>query len=348
MLSYIKTALYVLMRMIRKEFKQPAPISVFQKILLWMNGYYSASYVLYDLQKNNRHLYLSDWAENFKGKFINKNTIYIDNKILFPQIASPYVRMTDEPYLIMHGKLIPLNKKRNYTDIEGLLKDIKTTGPKVFKPIDGASGNGILKISFENNQWFINQKAADENNCAQLIASLSNYLVSNFINQADYSTKIYAKSVNTVRILTMVDPDNGEAFIAAAAHRIGNSRSYPVDNCAAGGFTAGIDIATGKMGKATSTVLSGSELKWYGRHPDSNAEIEGVFLPNWSLVTSSILSISQSLSFIPYIGWDIVLTNEGFTIIEANDGPDIKLHQVHQPLLANPRVKKFYTYYHVI
>ena len=145
----------------------------------------------------------------------------------------------------------------------------------------------------------------------------------------------------------MIHPDTGRAFMAAAAHRIGTEKSFPVDNCAAGGLTASINMETGIMGKAVTTKNS-DKLNWLTHHPDTNAPIEGVAIPGWGKMTSDILDMANNFSFIPYIGWDIVITNDGFVIIEGNDGPDIKLHQVHQPLLVNPDVKRFYQYHHVI
>ena len=347
-LFYYKVGLYVFFRLFKKEMKQPAPLPVVKKIYLWKRGFYSASYALYQLEKNNIDLYLSDWAEAFRCKFVNRNTLYIDNKILFPQLAKPFVKMIDEPFLIMDGKLIPLGKIREVTSIDELLEDIRLKGPKIFKPVDGSSGEGIIKISFENGSWVINQKNVIQEDCKNLLNSLHNYLVSEFIIQADYSNTIYSKSVNTVRIITMIDPGTGNAFIAAAAHRIGNSRSFPVDNCAAGGFTAAIDFESGKIGKATSTILNENALTWFTHHPDTNAPIEGVTIPGWINLRTAILNFAQSMSFIPYIGWDIVIIKDGFTVIEANDAPDIKLHQVHAPFLRDERIKRFYRHYKVI
>lgn len=347
-LYYYKVVIFVFLNLLKVEIKKSIPLPLSKKIQLWRKGFFSKSYALYQFDKTDMSEYISDWQEAFNCKFIYKGTIYIDNKILFPQMVKPFVPMTEEPFLIMEGKLVPIGEKRKATSLVELLTEIETFGPKIFKPVDGASGDGIVKISFENGIWIINQKKATQNECLSLLQSLTNYLVSDFIVQGDYSNKIYPKSVNTVRILTMIDPETGKSFIAAAAQRIGNDQSFPVDNCAAGGFTAGIDIETGKLGKATSTKLQENKLVWFTNHPDTHSPIEGVFIPDWNNLKNSVLAIAQSLFFIPYIGWDIVVTDDGFTIIEANEGPDLKLHQVHSPLLKSESVKRFYKHYKVI
>jgi hypothetical protein len=49
--------------------------------------------------------------------------------------------------------------------------------------------------------------------------------------------RFFSGAVNTMRFLTISDPDICEPFIPAAAHRFGNRASAPVDNLVAGGMT---------------------------------------------------------------------------------------------------------------
>jgi hypothetical protein len=54
------------------------------------------------------------------------------------------------------------------------------------------------------------------------------------------------------------------------------------------------------------------------------------------------------LPYIPYIGWDIIVQEEGFKIIEGNNHPGLDTLQAHRPLLKDPRVRKFYKAHGVI
>jgi len=52
--------------------------------------------------------------------------------------------------------------------------------------------------------------------------------------------------------------------------------------------------------------------------------------------------MAAALHFIPYIGWDLLVTEDGFQVIEANNGPDLMLFQMHGPLLIDPRIRRFF------
>jgi D-alanine-D-alanine ligase-like ATP-grasp enzyme len=62
-----------------------------------------------------------------------------------------------------------------------------------------------------------------------------------------------------------------------------------------------------------------------------------------------LLEITDNLSYIPYAGWDVIVTdNEGsFKLIEANSHSGVKSLQVHEPLLVDNRVREFYETYGV-
>ena len=338
----------VFLRLCKKELKLKTPLAFSKKLWCYRRGFFSYSYILYDLKNNNYKDYISDIQENIKSRQINQDLVYIDNKILFPLFLKPFIPVNYEQMILMRGSISFFNDKSPIDSIEKLLKEAKRGAGFVLKPVDGASGIGVFKISYVNDSFLLNQQEKTYEELINFLKTLNNYLISPLIKQAAYAEKLYAKSVNTVRIITMIDPVSKEPFIAAAAHRIGNERSFPVDNCAMGSFTANIDIEKGVLGKAIITLVESPESKWHSVHPDSGNPIEGVEIPNWSIIKKEILEIAANVSFLPYIGWDIVVIDDGFTIIEGNDGPDLKLHQVHQPLLINPRVKSFYQTYKVI
>ena len=315
---------------------------------MWRNGFFSASYVLYDLGKNNPKDYLSDYQENVNAVRLNKESAYLlDNKLKFYDMIKDDLCIPQDIGFLKDGKINAIDSKDAISISE--LADILNKGETlILKPVDDASGRGVVKVYKKGDTIFYNLEEISTEEFLKRVSVLDNYIISFFIKQAEYSARIYPKAVNTVRILTMISPKTGRPFIATAAHRFATDKSFPVDNCNAGGLTANIDIESGKLSKAVSPYFKGNSLKWYENHPDSGEPIKDIVVPRWEEIRTSILNKAGKLPQLKYIGWDIAVTDDGFIVLEGNDGPDIKLHQVHSPLLANPDVKSFFQFYGVV
>src|SRR5699024_4574574 len=159
--------------------------------------------------------------------------------------------------------------------------------------------------------------------------------VNEYIEQGEFGNSLNNTSLNTIRILTLQDIETNEPFIPIAVQRIGNKKSSPTDNWSRGGFSASIDLDTGELGKAVSHPDSSKELNWYKYHPDNNNIIQGKKIPQWDYIKNKILLAASQTPFFPYIGWDVVITDNGFIVIEGNSMSDVDLLQIHEPLLSN-------------
>ncbi len=310
----------------------------------FFNGFFTKNYLLYGLQNKDHSLYITDYQENFKVAKINKISDTINNKLLFNEAISAILKTSDIKGVIIRGRFSVYGSS-SCKSLDELLNYINKH-QVIFKPIEGDGGDGIFLCKKLGDKYFWNQLEISISEIKNRIAEFDSYFVSDVILQHSYSNSIYSKSINTIRILTIKDPKSKYIYIARAAHRFGNDKSYPVDNCAKGGFTANIDIKKGTLGKAVATYFEGEFPEWYKFHPDTQALIEGVEIPNWDCIMNKVLELTAKFAYMEYIGWDIVvLPNGSITILEANDGADLKLHQVHEPLLVNPQIKAFYSFH---
>lgn len=67
-----------------------------------------------------------------------------------------------------------------------------------------------------------------------------------------------------------------------------------------------------------------------GRRPSTASRAEGS------------ASRSTKLPFLPYVGWDIIVTDDGYRVLEGKAFSDVNVLQIHTPLLRDPRVHSFY------
>lgn len=129
-------------------------------------------------------------------------------------------------------------------------------------------------------------------------------------------------------------------FIPIAVYRIGTKQSSPADNWTQGGISALIDIETGRIGKGVIYPRNGK--KYFLKNIRKLVqELKGNLIPNWDKI-KELLNASNKNKYIKYIGWDVVITDEGIKVIEGNCS-DMNLLQVHKPILGDVRVRSFFS-----
>lgn len=164
-----------------------------------------------------------------------------------------------------------------------------------------------------------------------------NYVYTETVKQHEEINKIHSKSLNTIRIISLITSENNIEIISAFI-RFGVGDSV-VDNVSSGGFFVGINIENGTL-KETGHYLpeyGGGEIY---KHPDSGFQFKGFKIPYFKEVCEEVI---KAVKIIPdrFIGWDVAITSQGPIIIEPNDGPHLPMSNIaYGGLLKNKHIKK--------
>ena len=140
----------------------------------------------------------------------------------------------------------------------------------------------------------------------------------------------------TARIVTLRNEAGGfEAVCALFRMAVGGN--HLVDNFHAGGIAAPIDVASGRLGRATDWGLR-PRHGWQTHHPDTGGAIENRILPLWAETRALAERAHAAFADRHIIGWDMAILEDGPHIVEANGGPDTDMHQrVSREPLGNQR-----------
>ncbi len=188
--------------------------------------------------------------------------------------------------------------------------------------------------------FMLNGQSVSWSDIENRLRRLADHVVTDFVTQAAYARDIFAGTTHTIRALTMHGEVTGPV-LSNAVHRIGTRASMPADNWSRGGLSVDLDVASGKLGRAV--MKPGADgLQWFDRHPDTGAPITGIEIPGWSRAREGLLALAARVPFLPYVGWDLVITDDGFSVIEGNKYSDVNLLQVHRPIKRDPRARAFY------
>lgn len=335
--------------------KESSSPSFQRRLWLWRHGFLSRDDLLYDLDEETRHRYVSEYQRELTRPLNGRWKDALDNKLHFHRLLEPFDTHRSTVYAYLkRGQFIPVDAPGGTAEpitgnVGAQVRDqLDKDGRLVLKPTFGTTGSRILVCTKTDEGYQINGEEQTTTELTKRIADLDEYLVCEFVEQAQYAADLYPDSTNTVRLVTMWNPKTEKPFITSAIQRIGTERSIPVDNWSKGGLTAEVDSETGELSRGVHFPYSGT-LEWRDTHPETNARITGTKVPGWSDIQNAIVEIAANYPQIPYVGWDIVVTGEGdFTIIEANSCTDVDLLQVHRPLLDDTRARRFYEHHDIV
>ena len=291
---------------------------------LWLNfqGYLADQYVIYDFRHRDKREYLSefDW---YRSRRINGDYSFIlNNKLVCMDILRQYTRVP-ETYASRSGRYIQLADGRIASDAT-LLDCLREKGSAIMKPINFGKGKDVHLIRWEKEGFFLNEEPITEEKLLILLHKSEDWFLSEYIRQAEYLNKIYAGTANTIRMIVFRQPEDLKFRVFCAVQRIGTSHTVPVDNGSRGGLVAKIDLETGTLSEARSL----HNLEVYELHPDSRSSIRGVTIPSWAWLQQEILDLSGKFPYLFFIAWDILVTDEGFCVIEANTSSGVNIIQL--------------------
>ena len=134
-----------------------------------------------------------------------------------------------------------------------------------------------------------------------------------------YLRIIYRQAAFTVRIM-VINRCGLYPVIENAYFRIGTKSTGFTDNIGSGGVFAYVDEKTGHFHDAE--VIKEHIISPCPLHPDTGVKIEGT-LPHWGEVLTVIPELCRYISPLEYLGFDVVITDAGFKILEINTHQDL-------------------------
>ena len=219
----------LLMRLIDSH--APGRPDVWKLFRAWRSGFSTSSYDLYGLAEGDSSEYLSLAAP-------------MDDAVLWPQRRSIndkllFYRFLDSLGLphptvlayVRNGRFLIEGPSERASDPSKWLDESVRVGDRiVLKPDVGLGGRGLVFLDRVDEGLLLNGRNQPRAVVERLLGEMNEYLVTEFVLQGEYSSRIYAATQNTARILTLWDYESGQPFVAAAAHRFGTSRCHGIDN----------------------------------------------------------------------------------------------------------------------
>ena len=254
----------------------------------------------YNLSAEERKTYVTRGINNKIVRMSNdKDHWYkFENKVEFNRIFSDYI-------------------KRDYIDLtnssaEDFSSFLEGKEYVIAKPIDETCGRGVEKISVK--------QISDINELFTRLKNEGQRLVEDFVIQHSELNRLHAGSVNTLRIVTLLD-DHNTPHVMFCGIRIGNGGI--IDNINNGGMASVIDQNTGIITKPGADKAG----KTYLKHPLTDTEIVGFKVPMFFEALEMVKRASLIVPEIRYAAWDVSISDSGPLLIEGNHFPGHDIYQ---------------------
>ena len=290
--------------------------------------------------------YLSDLQRQFT-RFINAKAAreLLEDKLLFAHLVGKLARVPENYLYFDRQRQVIVSDRWHEL---AACRDPNRKYRLVMKP---ARGGGGVEISFPtlcSGVVTLAESSMTVDEFLQCASQRNEYIVSEFIEQSAFFKKLHPGTTNTLRVICMWD-ESGQPFIARAVLRLGSARSGAVDSFGQGGLVAPFDVATGVLAEAVDhDASSPRQPRFYAHHPDTGEAIAGEKVPGWAVARDESLRLMREMPFINYVGWDIVMSNDGPVFLEGNNYTGVRLAQSQEGLLRDVRVRQFYERFGII
>ncbi|MBE5787372.1 MAG: hypothetical protein E7324_07510 [Clostridiales bacterium] len=212
---------------------------------------------------------------------------------------------------------------------EALSAFLQDKDQAIFKPLEGSSGQGIVK--YEKKDW------QDLLLFMEQLSEAGAGILEEVVIQHPEMAKMCPTSVNTIRIATLLGEK--QQGIVYAFLRIGNGKV--MDNVDCGGMAARVDLESGKL----LTVGADKQGNTFDTHPMTGTPIIGFQVPYFEEAKQMCLEAMKVVPQVRFVAWDVAITENGPVFIEGNSFPSHAVPQfaAHYPdgIGIMPEFRKF-------
>lgn len=305
-------------------------------------GFFPSRVDLYGLNDENYKNYMPDYVDFRLHPYNNHFVIWINDKLsLKYTLGRDFADIMPEYYLYIENngdytylQDTPALIAKNENFILNLLKEKRIL---IIKPNSSKSGGeGVMKVEWADNHICINNKEEITIEAFQeRIKNLGNNIVTEYVHQHSDLRRIWPDSECTLRIIMIRLPkenlyEKAKWKCIVSYARFGTSLSGGASNVSSGGIGIGFDFETGQYNPyAVRYRQFCPDGKWkLYEHPDTHVVWKNEKLPNWNYVKDTLYKVCDHYSSLSHLGFDVIITENGFVFCEINSKPALNYEQV--------------------
>lgn len=242
----------------------------------------------------------------------------LEDKILFDgYIAMFHIPRPELIGIIKNEKLYDVNRK-----IWISLEEFSEKPIQAYCKLNTAfGGKEVYKLEINEEGLFLNNKKTTLQSFKDHFKG-GKFIVQKTVKQHSQINRLNPSCVNTLRVYTTYNGENGTYFSNFLRMGVGNNI---VDNVSNRNIVTGVR-SDGQLIKEAHSWTH--PPKWYSRHPDTSLEFSSFHFPYFEEAKTLCEDAHRYFPEIFLIAWDVAIQESGPLILEANPAPDLLLVQV--------------------
>lgn len=254
---------------------------------------------------------------------------YLFPKYYYYSVPNCGIRvLVDNPYPEMNPK-------------DGLIRLLKEKNAIACKPNNGTESVGFHKLSYKNDNYYINSELVDESAIRCFMDEHPNYIFTEYIVSGHGLEKIHEK-IHTLRV-TVINDGGGYKNPKI----IGGYLRFPVDGLGEANFQsddcmtvdsyalyAAVEMNTGIYTNFIAAYPN--HVEYIKKHPDTGLDLSKEFrIDIWDEVVRVSKELSCYLFGTELLGFDFGITNKGLRLMEINGLPGNRGNQLSRDVFDN-------------
>lgn len=239
-------------------------------------------------------------------------SIFYSNKCLASRLYSGIEKLVYPKTIMYNSNFINYDEKDNLLSFDEAVKLLELKNDFVIKKsVDSSSGKSVKLITL-----FDLDKSEKARICKELLTEYEkDFIVQEKIIQHPNLSKLYSKSVNTIRLITyMVD---NKINIAPISFRVGCNDNF-VDNIHAGGIVVGVNNDGRLLNQAYQLGYTDSKII-YEKHPNTKISFSSIEIPEFQNLKDVGIELHKKTPGLRMISWDLTIDdNNNIVLIEGN------------------------------
>ncbi len=241
----------------------------------------------------------------YAGHLNNKELAHklLDDKYMTYKVLTPFFKRD----------VVLVNNKESYEEFK---KFISKHTEFVVKPLSLGLAVGVHKDNVTN---YIDDQTLFKRLLDDALFYKNNYrwggdlgvVLEEIIPQDKRMAVLHPGSANAIRITTV--KAGNKVHIWYPWIKMGVNGEF-VTSGALNSINASVNASTGVL----DTDAQNEYLDFFTNHPNTQVKIKGFQVPEWASLVSMVKELALKFEEINYIGWDMVLTPNGWCVMEAN------------------------------